>query len=48
MEYKHLTEIPEEIRQAYIREKAEQIVQNKLNNKINYIGLLRGVNRYGK
>ncbi|NRU52410.1 hypothetical protein [Clostridium beijerinckii] len=48
MEYKHLTEIPESIRQPYIREKAEQTVQEKLNNKINYIKLLRGANTYGK
>jgi hypothetical protein len=43
MEYKHLTEIPKDIRQAYIREKAERIVHNKLLEQINYIKLLKGV-----
>lgn len=48
MEYKHLSEIPQEIRQHYIRETAEDRIQEKLRNKINYIKNLRGVNTYAK
>lgn len=48
MKYKHLSEIPENIRKPYIRETAINRMQKKLANKINYIKLLRGVNTYGK
>jgi hypothetical protein len=41
MEYKHLTEIPEEIRQPYIRKTAKQIVKDKLENKLKIIKELR-------
>lgn len=41
MEYKHLTEVPEEIRQAYIRERAERKVMNKINNKLKIIKELK-------
>jgi cation transport regulator ChaB len=45
MEYKHLIDIPQEIRQPYIRETARQIVKDKLENKIDYIKLLRSVDK---
>jgi hypothetical protein len=50
MEYKHLSEIPENIRQPYIRQTDIDKIQKKLLNKINYIKLLKleGVNTYGK
>jgi hypothetical protein len=50
MEYKHLSEIPKEIRQPYIRETAIDRIQKKLLNKTNYIKLLKleGVHTYGK
>ena len=48
MEYKHLTEIPESIRQPYIRQTAIAKIQKKLLKEINYIKLLKGVNTYGK